>query len=70
MAIGSNSMALEARPLASVLGEPAPEFITFLQQARQSRILVRACPAEAEHYKSCARYWLAMAHRAQGPPQP
>ncbi len=47
-----------------------PEFITFLQQARQSRILVRACRAEADHYKSCARYLLAMAHKAQGPPLP
>jgi hypothetical protein len=37
---------------------------------RQSRLLARACPAEAEHYKSCARYWLTMAHRAQGPPLP
>ena len=48
----------------------SPEFITFLNQARQSRLLVRACPAEADHYKSCARYWLAMAHKAQGPPLP
>ncbi len=47
-----------------------PEFLTFLNQARQSRILVRACPAEADHYKSCARYWLVMAHKAQGPPLP
>ena len=46
------------------------EFIIFLQQARQSRILARACPAEADHYKICARFWLAMAHRAQGPPLP
>jgi hypothetical protein len=46
------------------------EFITFLHQARQSRILARACPSEAEHYKSCARYWLTMAKRAQGPPLP
>jgi hypothetical protein len=43
---------------------------TFLHQARQSRILARACPSEAEHYKSCARYWLTMAKRAQGPPLP
>ena len=70
MALGSNTMALEARPLASVLAGPAPEFITFLFCARQSRILARACPAEAEHYKSCCRYWLTMAHRAQGPPLP
>ena len=70
MAIGLNTMAMEARPLASVLQEPAPEFITFLFCARQSRILARACPAEAEHYKSCCRYWLTMAHRAQGPPLP
>jgi len=70
MALRSNSMALEARSLASVLEEPAPEFITFLFCARQSRLLARACPAEAEHYKSCCRYWLTMAHRAQGPPLP
>ena len=44
------------------------EFLTFLNQARQSSILVRACPSEADHYKSCCRCWLTMAHRAQGPP--
>ena len=70
MAVGSNSMAFGPRPLAAVMQGPAPEFVTFLSCARQARILVRACPAEAEHYKSCARYWLAMAHRAQGPPLP
>ena len=48
----------------------SPEFIVYLLAARQSRILVRACPAEADHYKSCARYWLAMARRAHGPPLP
>ncbi len=48
----------------------ATEFITFLFCARQSRLLVRACPAEADHFKSCARYWLAMAYKAQGPPLP
>jgi hypothetical protein len=46
------------------------EFIAFLKCARQSRILVRACPDLADHYKSCCRYWLAMAHRAQAPPLP
>jgi hypothetical protein len=46
------------------------EFNTFLHQARQSRILARACPSEADHYKSCCHYWLTMAHRAQGPPLP
>lgn len=70
MAVGSNTIALGARPLASVLEEPAPEFITFLFCARQARLLARACPSEAEHYKSCCRYWLTMAHRAQGPPLP
>ena len=48
----------------------SPEFIVYLLAARRSRILVRACPAEADHYKSCARYWLTMARRAQGPPLP
>jgi hypothetical protein len=70
MAPGSNSMAPEARHLASVLEEPAPEFIIFLRCALQARLLFRACPAEAAHYKSCARYWLTMAHRAQGPHLP
>ena len=46
------------------------EFVTFLNQARQCRILVRACPDRADHFKSACRYWLAMAHRAQGPPLP
>ena len=46
------------------------EFITFLQQARQARILAKACPTDADNYKSRARYWLAMAHQAQGPPLP
>jgi hypothetical protein len=45
-----------------------PEFLTFLNQARQSSILAKACPAKADHYKSCARYWLTMAQKAQGPP--
>ncbi len=70
MALRSTIVALEARPLAAVLEEPAPEYITFLFCARQSRLLARACPAEADHYKSCCRYWLTMAHRAQGPPLP
>ncbi len=48
----------------------SPEFIVYLLAARQARIVVRACPAEADHYKSCARFWLAMAHQAQGPPLP
>ncbi len=47
-----------------------PEFIVYLLAARQSRILVRACPAEAGTYKTSARYWLTMARRAQGPPLP
>jgi hypothetical protein len=59
----------DKRTMTPYLTSP-PEYITFLNQARQSRLLVRACPAEADHYKSCARYWLAMAHRAQGPPLP
>jgi hypothetical protein len=46
------------------------EFITFLRQARQSRLLAKACATEADHYKACARYWLVMARRAQGPPLP
>ncbi|WP_262271142.1 hypothetical protein [Microvirga yunnanensis] len=48
----------------------APEFIVFLHYARRSRILARACPEEAAHHKSCCRYWLTMAHRAQPPPLP
>ncbi len=48
----------------------SPEFIVYLLAPRQARIVVRACPAEADHYKACARYWLAMAHKAQGPPLP
>jgi hypothetical protein len=47
--------------------ETSLELITFLFCARQGRLLVRACPAEADHYKSYCRYWLTMAHRAQGP---
>jgi hypothetical protein len=47
-----------------------PEFIIFLHRARQSRILAKACPAEAEHYKSRCRFWLTMAHRAQPSPLP
>ncbi len=70
MALVSNTTTLERRPLASVLAETATEYITFLFCARQSRLLARACPAEADHYKSCCRYWLTMAHRAQGPPLP
>ncbi len=58
------------KPTMTFYPMAVPEFLTFLNQARQSRILVRACPAEADHYKSCARYWLAMAHQAQGPPLP
>jgi hypothetical protein len=46
------------------------EFITFLYQARQSRILAKACPSEASRYKSVCRFWLAMAHQAQPPPLP
>jgi hypothetical protein len=46
------------------------EFIVFLHCARRSRILARACPEEAAHYKSCCRYWLAMAHRASPSPVP
>jgi hypothetical protein len=44
----------------------SPEFIAFLHCARQSRLLARACPDLADHYKGCARYWLAMAHRSPG----
>jgi hypothetical protein len=46
----------------------APEFINFLSQARQSRVLANVCPDEASRYKACCRDWLAMAHQAQGPP--
>ncbi len=63
-------MEREQVAFASTRCFATPEYITFLNQARQSRILVRACPAEADHFKSCARYWLAMAHKAQGPPLP
>ena len=48
----------------------ASEFIVFLRCARQAHILALACPDEAEHYKGCCRYWLAMARRATGPPLP
>jgi hypothetical protein len=47
-----------------------PEFIAFLHQARQARLLAKACRAEADHYKVCCRFWLTMAHQAQGPPLP
>jgi hypothetical protein len=47
-----------------------PEFIVFLHCAHQSRILAKACPQVAEHFKSCCRFWLTMAHRAQPPPLP
>jgi hypothetical protein len=46
------------------------EFLTFLHHARQSRLLAKACPAEANHYKACCRFWLSMAQQAQGPPLP
>jgi hypothetical protein len=48
----------------------APEFITFMNQARHSRLLAKACPQETDRFKSACRYWLAMAHQAQGPPLP
>jgi hypothetical protein len=48
----------------------SPEFIVYLLAARQTRLLVRAYPAEADAYKSRCRYWLSMAHKAQGPPLP
>lgn len=48
----------------------AAEFITFLNQARQSRIVAKACPEEALRFKSACRFWLSMAHQAQGPPLP
>ena len=48
----------------------APEFIAFLHRARQARLCALACPDEAEHYKACCRYWLAMARKATGPPLP
>ena len=70
MATGSYTMALEPRPLASMLAEPATEYITFLFCARQSRLMALAHPIRTDHYRGCARYWLAMAHRAQGPPLP
>ena len=47
-----------------------PEFIVFLRCARQARLLAKACPQEAEHFKSCCRFWLTMAHRAQPSPLP
>jgi hypothetical protein len=48
----------------------SPEFAVFLHHARQSRLLAKACAEEAARYKACFRYWLAMAHQAQGPPLP
>lgn len=48
----------------------AREFLTFLYQARQSRLLAKASPTKADYYKSACRFWLAMAHQAQGPPLP
>jgi hypothetical protein len=62
-------MEREQETFASARMVP-PEFAIFLYQARQSRLLVKACPTEASRYKSACRYWLAMAHQAQGPPLP
>jgi hypothetical protein len=59
----------EQETFASVRMVP-PEFITFLHQARQLRLMAKSCPDEARHYKSACRFWLAMAHQAQGPPLP
>ncbi|WP_201838842.1 hypothetical protein [Microvirga zambiensis] len=47
-----------------------PEFIVFLHCARRSRILAKACPEEAAQHKSCCRFWVEMARRAQPPPLP
>jgi hypothetical protein len=41
-----------------------------LTAARQARLMARACPSEARSYKSHARFWIALAHRAQPPPLP
>jgi hypothetical protein len=46
------------------------EFIAYLLCARQARILIKACPDRADHYKNCCRYWLTMARKAQAPPLP
>ena len=46
------------------------EALVYLTAARQARLCALACPDEAEHYKARARYWLAMAAKATGPPLP
>jgi hypothetical protein len=58
------NLALQGVPTAS------PEFAVYLHCARQSRILAKACPTEADHYKGCCWFWLTMAHQAPGPPLP
>jgi hypothetical protein len=45
-------------------------FCFYLYQARQARLCALACHPEADAYKARARYWLAMARRAQPPPLP
>ena len=46
------------------------EALAYLAAARQARLCALACPEEAEHYKTCCRYWLAMTAKATGPPLP
>ena len=42
----------------------------YLAAARQARLAAVACPDLAGAFKAAARYWLAMARRAQPPPLP
>ena len=58
--------------LAAIGSRVAPS-VAYLAAARQSRLRALACPAEAQVYKSRARYWLAMAgvaRRAERNPLP
>ena len=42
----------------------------YLAAARQARLAALCCPDLAGRFKAAARYWLAMARRAQPPPLP
>ncbi len=44
--------------------------LAYLATARQARLAAMTFPALADTYKARARYWLAMARRAQPSPLP
>lgn len=46
------------------------EALAYLAAARQARLSALAFPALADAYKARARYWLAIACKAQPPPLP